>query len=248
MSLVRKRIFSTHTEYAEYQVWDLQYGGRPARVLYSGNMQAAQSGIPKDDNPDLLFDYNQRFYELVSAVLPDRLLLIGGGMYTLPMALLSALPSLFIDVVEIDAGLDGIAAQYFDFKPHPRLQIIHTDGRSYLNQNRQDYDMILVDAFSHAHIPSSLTSGDAAWQIKQNLTSNGLIAANVIATVQGEGSDILTNHTAAYESVFGKIDIFPASQALALRLPQNLILVGHAGTRFPVNEYLRYPSFEDLQS
>src|SRR6476469_4412698 len=89
------------TQHGHYVVADTIYSGRPARVLYSGNHQAAQSGVAKDDNPDLLFDYNQRFIELVRGLLPKKILLIGGGALSLPKALLEEFPEVSLDVVEL---------------------------------------------------------------------------------------------------------------------------------------------------
>jgi len=244
MHLTDTLLYETDTDHGHYQVWDMDYGGRSARVLYSGHRQAAQSGIARDHKPELLFDYNQRFYELVSALLPARMLLVGGGMYTLPTALLPALPSLQIDVVEVDAGLDDIASRYFDLKPSPRLHIIHMDGREYLDDNKKPYDLILVDAFSHEMTPSSLSSLEAAAEYKRNLKPNGVLAANTITAYYGRGADVIKAQLDAYRTCFKTIAVFPASKQYSLWTPQNLVVVAQAGKQRPVEEYLRYPALD----
>ena len=244
MTLTNTLVYETDTPHGHYQVWDMVYGGRPARVLYSGQRQAAQSGIARDHKPELLFDYNQRFYELVSALLPARMLLVGGGMYTLPTALLAALPSLQIDVVEVDVGLDDIAARYFDLKPNPRLRIIHVDGREYLDNNKKPYDLILVDAFSHEMTPSSLSSREAAAEYKRNLTSNGVLAANTITAYYGRAAKVIKTQVEAYSTYFKAVAVFPASQQYSLWTPQNLVVVAQAGKQRPIQEYLRYPALD----
>jgi spermidine synthase len=233
-------LYETDTSHNHYQVWDMNYDGRLARVLYSGKRQAAQSGIAYDGNSDLLFDYNQRLYELVSAVLPARLLLIGGGMFTLPTALLAALPSIKIDVIELDSGLDAIAEAFFDLKPNARLRIIHGDGREYLDSNMTPYDMILIDAFSHTTTPHSLTSNDAAAACRKNLRGNGIVAVNIISAYYGRGAKIISEQVNAYETSFDRVDIFPASHEYSLWLPQNLVLIAQIGKSRPVEEYVRY--------
>jgi len=239
-------VFETDTQYAHYQVWDMLYDGRPARVLYSGQRQAAQSGIARDSRSDLLFDYNQRFLELVSGVLPTRLLLIGGGMYTLPMALLPILPSLTIDVVELDADLDAIAARFFNLKPDHRLRIIHADGRDYLDHNTTLYDMILIDAFTHTAPPDSLVSAEAVAQYKRSLKDDGIAATNIISALQGRGADDLKRLAKAYKMDFRQVDIFPATQLLSPWLSQNLVLVAQAGHSRPITSYLRHPPLDHL--
>ena len=235
-------VFEIDTDYAHYQVWDTIYGGRPARVLYSGERRTAQSGVARDDRPDLLFDYNQRMFELVSGLRPERLLLIGGGAYTLPTALLAALPDLRLDVVEIDSGLDKIATEYFGLRPNPRLRIVHGDGRRYLEQNSEPYDVILVDAFVHADTPSTLQSVGAVQEYKRNLTPHGLFARNVISAYHGPVAAALHQHVRDFEGVFKDVKVFPAGGSLPLYLAQNLVLTAQAGKSWPLDTYLRYPA------
>jgi len=223
-------LFDGNTSRAHYLVVDTVYEGRLARVLYSGHRAAAQSGVARDGQPDLLFDYNQRFMELVASLLPSRLLLIGGGAYTLPMALLPAFPQLKIDVVEIDPGLQEIAERFFGLQPDPRLNIIHGEGRQYLNGNQQAYDLILIDAFAETAIPKSLATLQAVQQVYRGLSPNGVAAVNIISPYYGQQADIIKNQVAAYSSIFRGVKVYPAGRSLfSLWLPQNLVLVAQKG-------------------
>ncbi len=239
-------VFDTDTNFGHYQVWDIMYDNRPARVLYSGQRQTAQSGLADDDNPNLLFDYNQRFYELVTGLLPKRLLLIGGGTYTLPMALIAALPMIEIDVVEIDDQLATIAERYFGFAKNPRLQIIHQDGRLFLDQSVSRYDLILVDAFLETQTPDSLTERSAGAVFRQRLAANGIMATNSIASFMGPGSNNLHQRIAELKTIFSSVEVYPAGKGLSLWLPQNLLLVAQAGKHQPVKRYLRYPKLTEV--
>lgn len=237
-------IFETDTKFSHYQVWDMVYNGRPARVLYSGTAQAAQSGVAHDDISELLFDYNQRFYEIVSAILPERVLLIGGGVYTLPSALLAALPTLQIDVVEIDSGLDYIARRFFNFSTHPRLRIINDDGRHYLEQSEQMYDIILIDVFTHDHIPKDFSTKPIASLVKRHLKPNGLVGMNIISAYLGRAAAVINNQRSMYEAAFSHVDIYPATRNLSLWLPQNLLLIAQPGRQHPVHTYVGYDPLE----
>ena len=234
------------TTQGHYQVVDMLYDGRPARVLFSGNRQAAQSGLATDGQSDLLFDYNQRLFELVTAHRPLRLLVIGGGMYTLPSALLRTDDRITIDVVELDEGLDDIAAQYFGLVPDPRLRIIHTDGLKYLSTASAQYDMIILDAYSHSLAEPSLTSPEALTMLKQHLQSDGIIAANTIAAYFGRRAQSLHQLAEAYQHQFGDVALFPASQSLSLWLPQNLILVAAQHNNQIADVHLRYRRLQSI--
>src|SRR5205085_7261391 len=106
-------VWEGNTALGRYQVIDTVYDGRPARVLYSGDAQAAQSGIATDHRPELLFDYNQRFLELAEGLNPSTVLIIGGGAGTLATALLNMKTITKIDIVEPDSMLTEFAYKYF---------------------------------------------------------------------------------------------------------------------------------------
>src|ERR1700739_2748527 len=123
--LTHNVLLETDTPNEHYQVVEMVYNNRPSRLLLSGRGLSAQSGIALDGDPRLLFDYNQYFFELVTRLNPQSVLLIGGGLYPLPMALINAFPTLFITVVEPDEGLDPIAVRFFNYHSDPRLTLIH---------------------------------------------------------------------------------------------------------------------------
>lgn len=233
-------LWEGETAYGHYQVVDTLYDGRPARVLYSGNRQAAQSGIAKDDKPDLLFDYNQRIFELARALVPESVLLVGGGVGTLPKALLDLLPDVRIDMVEPDEGLTKLAFQFFDLPVDVRLRIYHTDGRSFLREHHDRYDMVLLDAFNHTTIPTELKTLEAFRAYEKHLTRGGVFAANVISGYYGPSAHVLRQMYAASLQAFQTIDIFLASPGFSLWLPQNFVLTAQKDSAMPLGDYVRH--------
>lgn len=227
------------TEFGEYELSDVIYHGRKARVLYSGNRAAAQSGVPLDGKDEMLFDYNERFMEVARGLRPASVLLIGGGSYTLPIALLHDNPDLALDVVEPDAQMEDIARQYFDYQPGPHTESFVMGGAAYLAQCKRTYDLIFIDAFVHDKVPDELQTVETAEQLRQVLRPTGLLAMNVIAAAQGRRSGLLEREREALATVFGEIQIFPAEHGISEWIPQNFILC--AGQGSPA-DYLRYPA------
>jgi predicted O-methyltransferase YrrM len=235
---MQRTLWEGDTTYGHYQVVDAPYNGRPARVLYSGDRQAAQSGIPQDDDPDLLFDYNQRLLELASNLQPKKLLVIGGGMFTLPTALLAALPDTTIDVIEIDPGLTDIATKFFGLPKNDRLTIFNTDGRAYLTSHATKYDMIIIDAFKHASIPKDIKTIQAFKAYSDHLTDHGVLAMNAISGYYGLSAHVLQElHAGAIRS-FDVVDIFLASRGYSLWLPQNFVFTAQKGAGEPLKDYV----------
>jgi len=228
------------TAYGHYQVVDTTYDGRPARVLYSGDQQAAQSGVARDDGADLLFDYNQRLFELVANIAPSRVLLIGGGVFTLPTALLNALSEVRIDVVEPDAALTELAQDFFGLPVSDRLAIFNTDGRTFLREHATRYDMVLVDAYTHTTIPKELKTLQAFRAYHAHLREHGIVAMNVISGYYGSSSRTLDQMYAAAIQTFDRADIFLASRGYSLWLPQNFVLTGQRGEAPLLEDYIRY--------
>ena len=243
--MAQEILWEGDTNMGHYQVVDTLYDSRPARVLYSGDRQAAQSGVAKDDNPDLLFDYNQRMFELVTSLVPEKLLLIGGAVGTLPTALLRALPDICIDMVEPDIGLTELAYKFFDLPGDARLRIFHTDGRSFLREHATRYNMILVDAFLHTTIPRDLKTHEAFQAYSKHLTPRGILTMNVISGYYGPAARVLREMYSAATGIFKTTDIFLASHGYSLWLPQNFILTAQKDTKLQLREYMRY---EEIQS
>ncbi len=237
-------IWEGETQYGHYQVVDTLYDSRPARVLYSGDRQAAQSGIAKDDKPDLLFDYNQRMFELVSNLVPERLLLIGGGVGTLPQALLKIMPDIHIDMVEPDSGLIDLAYRYFGLPVDDRLHIYTTGGRAFLRGHATRYDMILVDAFTHTTIPKELKTKEAFGAYAKHLRRGGTFAMNVISGYYGPSSRVLREVYAGAMGNFAAVDVFLASRGYTLWLPQNFVLTGQKDNNLPLRDYVRHESVQ----
>ncbi|HVV26234.1 MAG TPA: fused MFS/spermidine synthase [Candidatus Saccharimonadales bacterium] len=218
-----------------YEVVDMLYNGRPARLLFSGRRQAAQSGIALDNQPELLFDYNQRFMELAASLRPQSVLLIGGGAYTLPKALLAAHPRLRLIIIEPEQTFDTIAQRFFGWRPAARAQTFHTDGRAFLDTAAERYDLILIDAFSHTTIPRSLLSKPAVQAFRQHVQPSGAVAMNIISPYYGRGAELIRQQHNYYRAAFKQVDFFPASRsALSPWSSQNYVLVARQTDQPPL--------------
>jgi spermidine synthase len=232
-------LFEAETEFGQYMVIDTIYSGRPARVLYSGHHKAAQSGIAYDDNTDLLFDYNQRFIELIRGLQPDKVLLIGGGTLSLPIALLDERPDVNLEVVDIDEKLYEISERFFNFKPGKNTKLHVAEGRSFLANNKTKYDMIIIDAFINTDIPPGLQTVEAAQSYAAHLRKDGVVVINVIAAYHGRRSAVLQRQVAAFEQAFSKVSIFPASRSLSLWIPQNFVVTAQ-NSQLDLEQYIRF--------
>jgi spermidine synthase len=239
-----KTIFRQASKFAHYKVVDKVYDGRQARVLY-GDHDSPQSGLAKDGDPELLFNYNQRFLEIAESIKPASILIIGGGAFTLPTAILERLPDTTIDVVEVDDILPEIAREYFDLPvDDPRLNIYISDGRVYIESAKKKYDLIILDAFSDYTIPTSLISLEAAGYYRTLLNDEGAMAINFIAAYHPHEHSLTYQLQAVFGSTFSHIEVYPADPYNRTPYEQNLVLIASKETGSLRLEYLQGEEIE----
>lgn len=210
--------------YARYQVSEQTDVRGQVRYLLMDHV-GAQSGVIVDNYDTLIFEYTQKFKALADAYGPaDRTLVIGGGAYTFPRILAQERKDSQVDVVEIDPELDTIAADYFGYAPAPNLDIIHEDGRVFLNRNQEKYQLIYIDAFSSLTPPYQLATVQATQAMRASLTDDGILAANVIGAPNPSDPYFMAT-LATYRSVFAEVKVYRVQETLATTARQNLLFV-----------------------
>jgi spermidine synthase len=232
-------IFNGATKLDHYTVVDEIYNDRPSRVLYSKDRIAAQSGMALDDKKELLFDYNERFMELIRGLEPKSLLIIGGGAFTLPIAVNKEFPNIEMDVIEIDQGLVDIAQEHFGFKPSKTTRVHVGDGVEYLDTLDSTYDMIVLDVYEQTSIPISFQQMETIRKVSKRLNENGIVAMNIIAAMYGIRSQVLHRISKSMEASFLAVEISPAGRETSLWIAQNFVLTAH-NAPIDIEEYLSY--------
>lgn len=249
-------LFDGASEYSHYKIVDMEYDGRDARVLFGDN-NSPQSGAARDDEPELLFEYNQRFLEIAESIRPKNVLVIGGGAFMLPKALLERFDDINIDVVELDPLLVQLSQKFFDLPDDSRLHVYIGDGRAFIDTCVQQYDFIVIDAFSEFNIPRPLLTKQAASRYAHLLTSDGIAAVNFVATYHTHRETLAHNLQVTFAENFVSVEIYPAEIHHLQNGEQNLVLVASKQSEPPL-DYLQAapvallhepqePALDDLQ-
>lgn len=213
--------------YSHYKVVNTTFRSQPTRLLLTDKL-SIQSGIYLNNTGVPLYDYNARIDEILAQKKPKKVLLIGGGSYTLPTLMADRYPLTRIDIIEIDPKLDNLAIKYFDFSPRNEVRIYHEDGRTYVNRSDEKYDVIVVDAFLTLSPPFQLTTVEAIRNIKKNLANDGIVAVNIISAVEGPKSKFIKSEYLTYQQVFSEVQVLQATAKLGKTNVQNIVLL--AGT------------------
>ena len=132
---------------------------------------------------------------------PGRILIVGLGGGSLPMALAALYPQAGIDVVEIDRAVVEAARRYFGFQEDAGLKVHVQDARVFTRRASGDgpaYDLIMLDAFGADYIPEHLMTQEFLQEAKALLREGGVLAANTFAS-----SKLYDHESVTYHEVFG---------------------------------------------
>lgn len=138
---------------------------------------------------------------LFTAEPPKRILIVGLGGGTLPMALAELLPAAHIDVVEIDPAVTRAAKRFFNFRDGPRMKVFEQDGRVYVKRAGragERYDLVMLDAFDHEYIPEHLLTREFLDEVRALLGPRGVLVANTFSS-----SKLYDHESTTYAAVFG---------------------------------------------
>ncbi|HEX6124658.1 MAG TPA: fused MFS/spermidine synthase [Pyrinomonadaceae bacterium] len=216
------------TEYSRIRVFRTTdpKTGRTMRALAT-DPYYVQSAIYLDGD-GLALRYTP-FYHLARHFRPgfQKTLMIGGAGYTIPQEYLRTYPGAVVDVVEIDPAMTDIAQRHFRLEADPRLNIIHEDGRVFLNEAASgQYDVVLMDAFGSLFtVPYQLTTIEAVRNIRRVLNENGIAILNVGGAIRGPYSKFFQAEFATYSAVFDRVLVFKVNPDSTDEQVQNLIIV-----------------------
>ncbi|WP_255168592.1 spermidine synthase [Natrononativus amylolyticus] len=152
----------------------------------------------------------------------DRALFVGGGGYTGPQSFVERDENVHVDVVEIDPEVTAAAKEYFGLEESERLEAHTGDGRQFLEESDETYDVIVLDAYKQDNVPFHLTTREFMELAKERLSDDGVLVANVISAPSGPASEFYRAEYRTMEAVFPQVYSFRTSDTGAV---QNIQLV-----------------------
>ena len=178
--------------------------GKTHRCLTFGRASARQSCIDLTNPDRLVFSYTQRIFDAASRLrAPKRILIIGVGGGSLPMALHRRFPEAVIEAVELDPAVIDVARRYFMLRKDEKVNVYARDGRLFIRERIRlgiKYDAIILDAFDKDYIPEHMASTQFLSQVRAALLPDGLLLSNTFS-----GTSIQHHEEATYQIVFGQI-------------------------------------------
>ncbi|QRV13935.1 fused MFS/spermidine synthase [Haloterrigena salifodinae] len=201
-------VYHTQTAYQELEVVD----DGDVRTMYLDG--ARHSAMDLEEPKRHVFEYTKYFHlpmlltDDVEDV--DNVLFIGGGGYTGPKDFEQRY-DVDVDVVEIDPQVTDTAEEYFGLE-HGENMTSHTiDGKQYLQNTDETYDVIVLDAYKKDQVPFHLTTVEFMELASDRLADDGVFHANVIAAPSGAAGEFYRAQWKTMDEAFGGTYAFRTS-------------------------------------
>ena len=170
-------LYEKRSSYSTIVVTEDQDG---LRTLSFGRGGARQSVVKVGDPDHIELPYARAMLVSLAVVRdPARVLVVGLGGGTLPSFLRRHYPEATIDAVDIDPDVIEVAKSHFGFREDARMRAHVRDGRKFIEEVAEPYDLIFLDAFSSDSIPRQLTTRQFLEAVRRALTSRGMVVANL---------------------------------------------------------------------
>jgi spermidine synthase len=248
----RSVVFAADGLYERIVIRDIPYRNRSARILLQD--RNVSGGLFLDDG-SMAFDYTKYFdlYRLFTPGLKTALA-IGGGAYSVPKAILHDSPRAIVDVAEIDPTLHALAMRYFALPDDARLRNHVIDGRRFLHDTSEQYDLVFSDAYrSFISAPAQFATLEFFRLARSKLRDDGVLIANFYGSLAPDSRAtiyaVLRTMRAAFPQVYVIATAGPESEEL-----QNFIFIGHnasnPGKRIDLRQAaaveFAYPMLKDI--
>ena len=169
---------------------DVEARGGAVHLYSDRTWQAAERKGPDAAARELVLPYTRWIWSRMDRDLgpAPRVLFVGGGGYTLPTRLLASRPEAEAVAVEIDPLVTEVVRAHMPgagaaIETDARLEVVHADGRAFLNETSRRFDAAVMDAFSSGAVPAHLATVETYERLRA--VTDGPVYVNLIDRPDG---------------------------------------------------------------
>lgn len=193
------------------------------RTLLFGNQGVRQSVVKVGELYDLQLPYARAMVSgLALCPEPKRVLIVGLGGGAIPSFLHKHYPQTSIDAVDIDPVVVEVAKEFFGFREDATLKAYAQDGRQFIEERPNAYDVIFLDAFGSESIPYHLATREFLAGVRRAITAKGVVLADVWGPSLNPLYDSMVR---TYQEVFDELyilDVWGVENKILIALPRRL--------------------------
>ena len=201
-----------------------------------GSFQLVIDGTPQShvylDEPDnLFFEYVVRMGHVINVMRapgePITAVHLGAGALTLPRYIEATRPGSRQQVIELERELVDFVREHLPWSPRASIRVRYGDARDVVSRLpgglAGSADLLVIDIFSGALIPSHVTSIEFYRAALEVLAPDGIVLVNV---ADGPGLQFARAQAATLREAVGEIAVLAEASVLKGRRYGNLVLVG----------------------
>nr|WP_075575808.1 fused MFS/spermidine synthase [Olsenella timonensis] len=226
--LRRRNVVMRRTKFGITLVFDAEnLDHTPVRLLNVNGTFQSGCYVPEDLRFQLACEYHREMARVIEGMVrsrartadaPLRVLVMGGGGYSLPKYLAAYVPEARVDVVEIDPAMTALAREFFFLdeclektgaERDGRLRLVTGDAWGFVRAAAEPYDVIVNDAFSGNRPLGPLTSSEGAAVVRGHLAGDGAYLANVRCAFEGRRARVLDEVVDCFGREFEHVGYVP---------------------------------------
>ncbi len=153
---------------------------RDGKLSLQFDARSLQSEMNIDDPEQLVFSYTRAMMSfLLFEPAPQRIAMIGLGGGSLAKYCYRYLPQTEICIVEINPDVIALRNEFAIPADDARFKVLLGDGAAFVQEQRTEYDVLMVDGFDAAGLPETLSSQRFYDACYAALPDSGIMVANL---------------------------------------------------------------------
>lgn len=187
-----------------------------------------------DRKYDLVYPYSICIANEMDKINCEKVLLLGGGGFSIPKYYISHHQTGKIEVVEKFEYIFDLAKNMFflndlmidyNTEQNNRLSVYIMDAIDFLKETSKKYSMIINDAYNGGEMASELLTEEAVEMISHHLENDGVYVINFFTAMEGEKRRAWDTEEAILKQFFSKIEIRQVDKTLPKTHRQNCIII-----------------------
>ena len=234
-------VFVTRTKFGLTMIFDSEDAdGTPIRLLNVNGTFQSVSYIA----PELRFEpcvhYHRMMAWVIQQVAPQgRVVILGGGGFSLPKYLATHMRGSVIDAIEIDPKIVSLAREHFFLDEalavaSSELRVIEDDAWKVLQDAEAgSIDVLVNEVFAGRKSLGPLGTSTGAQTVKEKLAPGGVYLADVRCPLEGHGSTLLPQVANVFAREFAHVACVPEWPDTPKTPGNNLLIATDADIALP---------------
>ena len=234
-------VYVTRTKFGLTMIFDSEDAdGTPIRLLNVNGTFQSVSYIASELRFELCVHYHRMMAQLIQQVAPQgRVVILGGGGFSLPKYLATHMRGSVINAIEIDPKIVSLAREHFFLNEalaaaSSELRIVEDDAWKVLQDaDASSVDVLVNEVFAGRKSLGPLGTPTGAQVVKEKLAADGVYLADIRCPLEGRGSALLSQVAGVFAQEFAHVAYVPEWPDTPKTPGNNLLIATDANIVLP---------------